>query len=112
MAQRKRDVPILFRVSPEEKEQIDRRMAELGIVNMAAYLRKMALDGYIVNLDIPELRELVSLMRRSSINLNQIAKRVNTTGRIYASDMEDMLQKQEQLWEAVNAILLKLASIR
>lgn len=112
MAQRKRDVPILFRVSPEEKEQIDRRMAELGIVNMAAYLRKMALDGYIVNLDIPELRELVSLMRRSSNNLNQIAKRVNTTGRIYASDMEDMLQKQEQLWEAVNAILLKLASIR
>ena len=112
MAQRKRDVPILFRVSPEEKEQIDRRMAELGIVNMAAYLRKMALDGYIVNLDIPELRELVSLMRRSSNNLNQIAKRVNTTGRIYASDMEDMLQKQEQLWEAVNTILLKLASIR
>ena len=112
MAQRKRDVPILFRVSPEEKEQIDRRMAELGIVNMAAYLRKMALDGYIVNLDIPELRELVSLMRRSSNNLNQIAKRVNTTGRIYVSDMEDMLQKQEQLWEAVNTILLKLASIR
>lgn len=112
MAQRKRDVPILFRVSPEEKEQIDRRMAELGIVNMAAYLRKMALDGYIVNLDIPELRELVSLLRRSSNNLNQIAKRVNTTGRIYASDMEDMLQKQEQLWEAVNTILLKLASIR
>ena len=112
MAQRKRDVPILFRVSPEEKEQIDRRMTELGIVNMAAYLRKMALDGYIVNLDIPELRELVSLMRRSSNNLNQIAKRVNTTGRIYASEMEDMLQKQEQLWETVNTILLKLASIR
>ena len=112
MAQRKRDVPILFRVSPEEKEQIDRRMAELGIVNMAAYLRKMALDGYIVNLDIPELRELVSLLRRSSNNLNQIAKRVNATGRIYASDMEDMLQKQEQLWEAVNTILLKLAFIR
>ena len=112
MAQRKRDVPILFRVSPEEKEQIDRRMADLGIVNMAAYLRKMALDGYIVNLDIPELRELVSLLRRSSNNLNQIAKRVNTTGRIYASDMEDMLQKQEQLWEAVNTILLKLASTR
>lgn len=112
MAQRKRDVPILFRVSTEEKEQIDRRMADLGIVNMAAYLRKMALDGYIVNLDIPELRELVSLLRRSSNNLNQIAKRVNTTGRIYASDMEDMLQKQEQLWEAVNTILLKLASIR
>ena len=112
MAHRKRDVPILFRVSPEEKEQIDRRMADLGIVNMAAYLRKMALDGYIVNLDIPELRELVSLLRRSSNNLNQIAKRVNTTGRVYASDTEDMLQKQEQLWEAVNTILLKLASIR
>ncbi len=112
MAQRKRDVPILFRVSPDEKEQIEKRMADLGIVNMAAYLRKMALDGYIVNLDIPELRELVSLMRRSGNNLNQIAKRINTTGRIYASDMEDMLQKQEQLWEAVNTILLKLASIR
>ena len=112
MAQRKRNVPILFRVSPEEKEQIEKRMADSGIVNMAAYLRKMALDGYIVNLDIQELRELVSLMRRSSNNLNQIARRINTTGRIYSSDMEDMLQKQEQLWEAVKTILLKLASIR
>lgn len=112
MAKRKRDVQIIFRVSPEEKELIERKMAEAGITNMAAYLRKMALDGYIVDLDLPELREMVSLLRRSGNNLNQLAKRVNATNRFYAADMEDLLQKQEQLWSAANQIITQLAAIQ
>ena len=58
-------------------------MAQLGTQNMAAYLRKMALDGYVVRLELPELREMVSLLRRSSNNLNQLTRRVHETGRIY-----------------------------
>lgn len=112
MAKRKRDVQIIFRVSPEEKELIERKMAEAGIANMAAYLRKMALDGYVVDLDLPELREMVSLLRRSGNNLNQLVKRVNATGRFYAADMEDLLQKQEQLWSAANQIITQLAAIQ
>ena len=112
MANRKRDIRLRFRVTPEERELIETKMAQLGTTNMAAYLRKMALDGYVVRLKLPELREMVSLLRRSSNNLNQIARRVNETGRFYAADMEDMLQKQEQLWQAANAILTQLAAIK
>ena len=78
---------------------------------MSAYLRKMAIDGVVVKLELPELKEMISLLRRSSNNLNQIAKRVNETGRVYDADMEDMLQKQEQLWVMASEILTKLASL-
>ncbi len=71
MAKRQREVQLKFRVSPEERDVIEQKMAQLGTTNMAAYLRKMALDGYVVNLELPELREMVSLLRRSSSNLNQ-----------------------------------------
>ncbi|HRS64330.1 MAG TPA: plasmid mobilization relaxosome protein MobC [Spirochaetia bacterium] len=112
MANRKRDIRIRFWVTQEERELIEKKMAQLGTNNMAAYLRKMAIDGYVVRLELPELREMVSLLRRSSNNLNQLAKRVNETGRFYAADMEDMLQKQEQLWQAANSIIARLAAIK
>ena len=82
MAKRKRNIVIRFRVTPEEREMIESKMAQFGTTNMAAYLRKISIDGYVVRLDLPELREMVSLLRRSSNNLNQIAKRVNETSRI------------------------------
>lgn len=87
MAKRKREIVLRFRVTAEERGMIEEKMAQLGTENMAAYLRKMAIDGYIVKLDLPELKELVSLLRRSGNNLNQIAKRVNETSRIYAADI-------------------------
>lgn len=77
-------------------------MSQVGTDNLSAYLRKIAIDGYIVKLDLPELREMISLLRRSSNNLNQIAKRLNETGRFYAADLEDMLRRQEQLWQTAN----------
>ena len=86
-------------------------MAQVGTDNLSAYLRKIAIDGYIVKLDLPELREMISLLRRSSNNLNQIAKRLNETGRFYAADLEDMLRRQEQLWQTANRILSHLAMV-
>ena len=97
MAKRKRDVPVLFWVSAEELEIIHQKMQQYGTENLSAYLRKMALDGYVVKLDLPELKELVSLMRRSSNNLNQLTRKVHETGRVYDADLEDISQRQEQL---------------
>ena len=108
---RKRDVQLNFRVSPHELELIEAKMAQVGTTNREAYLRKMAIDGYIVNLEVPELRELVSLLRYSSNNLNQLTRRVHETGRIYDADMEDISQKQEAIWSGVNEILTQLGGL-
>ena len=74
MAKRKRDVPLLFWVSKQEKELIEEKMAQLGTDNLSAYLRKMAIDGLVVKLELPELREMISLLRYSSNNLNQLTR--------------------------------------
>lgn len=108
---RKRNNRIYVWVDEQELEMIGQRMEQIGIVNMSSYLRKMAIDGYVVKLDIPELRDLISLQRRSSNNINQIAKRVNTTGRVYAADLEQILQNQEQIWSGIQSIVTRLAKI-
>ena len=110
-AKRKREVQVNFRVSPEELALIEQKMAQLGTVNREAYLRKMALDGYVVKLDLPELKELVSLMRYSSNNLNHLTRKVHETGRVYDADLEDISQRQEQLWEGVQKILAQLSKL-
>ena len=108
---RKREVQLNFRVSPHELELIETKMAQMGTINREAYLRKMAIDGYVVKLDLPELKELLSLMRYSSNNLNQLTKRVHETGRVYDADMEDISQKQDAIWAGLNEVLTRLSSI-
>ena len=108
---RKREVQLNFRVSPEELAMIEQKMAQLGTTNREAYLRKMALDGYVVRLELPELKELVSLMRYSSNNLNQLTRRVHETGRIYDADLEDISRRQEALWDGVHQVLTQLAKL-
>lgn len=108
---RKREVQLNFRVSPEELALIEQKMAQLGTSNREAYLRKMALDGYVVRLELPELKEMVSLMRYSSNNLNQLARRVHETGRIYDADLEDISRRQEALWDGVHQVLTQLAKL-
>lgn len=89
----KRDQDVHFLASKEEVERIHEKMDELGIRSMGAYLRKMALDGYCIRLDLQDVKALVSLLRICSNNLNQYAKRANETGSIYRADIED-LQKR------------------
>lgn len=108
---RKREVQLNFRVSPEELALIEQKMAQLGTTNREAYLRKMALDGYVVRLELSELKELVSLMRYSSNNLNQLARRAHETGRIYDADLEDISRRQEALWDGVHQVLTQLAKL-
>ena len=111
MANRNRPIQVKFRVTPEERALIDKRMEQAGTNNMAAYLRKMAIDGYVVKLELPELRDFISLLRRTSNNFNQIARRVNSTDRIYTDDIVEMKNLLEQIWEADTRILEKLAAI-
>ena len=108
----KRNVRIKFYITPEERRIIEGKMAQLGTTNLSAYLRKMALDGYAVNLDLPELREMVSLLRRSSNNLNQLTRRVHETGRFYDADLESLRQDYDRLWDATGVIVSKLARLK
>ena len=111
MTQRKRKIPLLFMVDEREKALIDEKMAQLGTKNMGAYLRKMAIDGYVVRLDLSDIAELIKLLRRSSNNLNQYAKRAHETGNIYETDIEDIRQYYERLWEKADQILTRLSTI-
>ena len=99
------------RFSPEEMRLVQEKMRQLGTSNFSAFMRKMAIDGYVVKLELPELRELVSLLRYSSNNLNQLTRRVHETGRIYDADLEDIHRGQEQLWDAAQTILDKLSKL-
>lgn len=109
VVKRKRDIPILFWVSKDEADLIHQKMAHYGTKNLSAYLRKMAVDGYVVKLDLPEVKKLISLLRYSSNNLNQLTRRIHETGRIYEADLEDISQRQEKLWDGVKKILLQLS---
>ena len=106
-----RNVVKNIRMTPEELQAIQERMKKFGTRNFSAFVRKMAIDGYVVKLELPELKELVSLLRYSSNNLNQLTRRVHESGRIYDTDMEDLQQSQERLWDAAQQILNKLSQI-
>ena len=106
-----RTIPLYFKVSPEEKKIIERKMAQLGIHNQRAYLRKMAVDGYAVQVDMSDFKALVSLLRNCANNLNQIAKRVNSTGNLYQEDVADLQERYRELWGAVSTLLGKLSDL-
>ena len=112
MAKRKRDVPVLFYVSKDEMELIQQKMQAFGTSNMSAYLRKMAIDGYVLKLDLPELKELVSLLRRWSNNLNQLTRRVHQTGRVCDADLQELNAQLERIWDGVKQILKQLAKLQ
>lgn len=108
---RVRKIQLNFRVTERERRLIEDRMQELGTTNREAYLRKIAIDGMIVKLEVQELKEIVSLMRRTSNNVNQIARRLNETGRIYEVDISDIQNQQEQLWDMLNSLITKISGI-
>ena len=109
---RTKTVHFNFYASEEEAALIRQRVKDSGMVNLSGYLRKMAITGYHINLDLSDVRELVSLLRRCSNNLNQMVKRANETRSIYEADVEDLRKQYEKLWEAANGILTGLAKIK
>ena len=102
---------ILFLVNEEEEEIIRRKMKEAGMNRLSVYLRKMAIEGYIIRLDLSDLREAVRLLRINSNNLNQYVKKANETGSVYAEDIKDVKRSQEELWKLMKDILARLSTI-
>ena len=108
---RKRPIQVKFFVDENELSLIKTKMAQIGTENMSAYLRKMAIDGYVIKLDIPQLRELTSQMSRISNSENQIAKRLNTSGNLYETDIEEIKKNQEEIYEGIRKILNSLSQL-
>ena len=107
----KRDKQMNVLVSESEMKRIRLQMEELEISCLNAYVRKMALDGYCVKLDLQDVKEMVSLLRRCSNNLNQYAKRANETGNIYAEDIKDLQNRFEEIWNVAKEIMVRLSTI-
>ena len=101
----------LVRFKEGERDIVRKKMEEAGIRNMAAYIRKMAIDGYVIKLDLTDVKEVARLLRINSNNLNQYAKKANETGSIYLEDIKQLKHQQEQLWELMKEILQRLATI-
>lgn len=112
MGFRQRNVEIKFRVTEQERQMIADRMAQAGILNTNAYLRKMAIDGYVVRLDLSELKEMVSLLRRCSNNLNQLTKRAHETGWLSKGEILGVRRQLDELWEGVRGIMSELAKVQ
>ena len=111
MPKRNRDINVSFRVTEQEREMIEKKMELAGIRSLRAYMLKMAVDGYVVQLDLAGVREMVSLLRVTANNMNQIAKRANETRSVYESDIEDLRVRYDKLWEQAGGILKKLSEI-
>ena len=101
-----------FVMSQDELDRMQQKMQEVGIQNKSAYLRKMALDGYCVNLELEDVKKMVSLLRYCSNNPNQYAKHANATNSIYADDIQDLQNRLEEIWLSAKEILARLAVIQ
>lgn len=108
----KRNVQMHFRVTKSEAERIHEKMDEIGVHSLAAYLRKMALDGYCINMDLQDVKAMVSLLRICSNNLNQYAKKANQTGSIFEADIKDLQERMDEIWTDMKEVLVRLASIQ
>ena len=100
------------RLTDQEMARVQERMNSVGIISKSAFLRKMAMDGYIAVLNIPELKEMISLLRYSSNNLNQIAKKVNAMGMVFEDDLKEIKSMQSEIWKSMNKILKRLGQVQ
>ena len=99
MKNRTRPARIEFRVTEQERQLIQKKMEQLGTKNMGAYLRKMAIDGYIIKVDYTEQKKLAAAISRVAGNINQICRRINQTGHFYEDDIVELKAKQCEIWE-------------
>lgn len=112
MAKRSRDKMITFWVTEGELAKINANMEKLGTSNLSAYLRKMAITGLIVQLDIPELKQIVSLMRRTSANINQMAKHINQGDTVAVQQVDGLHEQQEEIWAGIRGVLQQLSTLQ
>jgi hypothetical protein len=108
---RLREDKICFRVTPEERKMIEQRMAQSGVKNFRAYLLKMVIDGQVVHVELSSVKEMCRLLSNATNNMNQIARRVNETGSIYAADIADLQRRYDELWAQAKLILHRVSEL-
>ena len=109
---RNRSRQVKFWVSEEEYRLLQKKMEAAGGINQGAYIRKMILDGYIVNLDIPELKEIIRLLSITSNNVNQMARQLHSTDSIYQQDISEVQAQLEQIYKLLRKVMKGLSKIR
>lgn len=107
MANRKRPIILRCPVTAEERNLIEQKMAQLQTKRIGAYLRKMAIDGYIIYTDTTDIKEMNKILSAISRNINQIAKRLNAGGSAYAADIQEIRERQDEIWQLQRHILSK-----
>ena len=108
MAVRKRNIQIKYYVTEEEKQLIDEKLSQLQVKRIGAYLRKMAIDGYIINLDTADIKAFTGELAAIGRNINQIAKRVNAGDSLYQADIQEIRERQDEIWQLQRRILSSL----
>ena len=111
MENRKRNVQIIIRVTEEERSLIEEKMRQIPTLNLSAYARKILIDGYIITLDLQEVKGHTAQLQKIGVNINQIAKRINETGQIYADDMNEIKRAMEEVWRLERRLLLQFKSL-
>ena len=111
MENRKRNVRIIIRVTEEERSLIEEKMRQIPTLNLSAYARKILIDGYIITLDLQEVKGHTAQLQKIGVNINQIAKRINETGRIYADDMNEIKRAMEEVWRLERRLLLQFKGL-
>ena len=105
MSNRKRNIQIKFFVTPEEKKLMEARQEQSGIIDRSAYLRKMAIDGYIIKPDYSAFKNLAYEINKIGVNINQIAKKTNEINNIYENDIIELNTKVDEIWQLLKSTL-------
>ena len=111
MKQPERNIILRFRVSEEEKALIEEKMELYGTINMSAYLRKQAIDGYVIKLDIPEIIDLLRTVSLYCDRANNIARRVNETNRLYEPELNEIMSMSAAIRKELSELVERLVSI-
>ncbi len=108
MANRQRNIQLKIWVNEEERKLIEQKMAQLPTSQLGAYMRKMAIDGYIIYTDIKNIKQYIGELQTIGKNINQIAKRVNSTTNIYKEDIAEIKARLDEIWQLQRYILSNL----
>ena len=111
MENRKRNVQIIVRVTEDERALIEEKMKQIPTMNLSAYSRKMLIDGYIIVLNLQEVKTHTAQLQKIGVNVNQIARRINGTGRIYVDDMDEIKRLMEEVWRLERRLLLQFRGL-
>ena len=95
-------------VTQEERNLIEDKMKRLHATKIGAYLRKMAIDGYVIYRDDTEIKNMNKQLQAIGRNINQIARKLNSTGNIYKEDVAELKERLDDIWQLQRTILLTL----